>query len=110
MLWKLDRSTSPPVLHVVDPQTLAFDPTRRRVILFPGAGLADHTGDVQGAEPYAGSIKYIEQTLSSSRANGEAPVDIFLYSYALPYDDFGAKKGPLRDGSPTHLVLWAAGL
>lgn len=95
MLWKLDRSGPKPQLESVDPFMLAYHPAKRRVILFPGAGLADKTGDHQGAEPYAGSIKYVEQTLSSARATGE-PMDIYLWTYEMPYEHYGAKRGHYR--------------
>ena len=87
MLIRLHREQGkPPRLEQVDPSTLQYEPGRRRVILFPGGGAWAHSD----AKDLAGSIKYVEQTLASVKATN-APVDIVLYAYELPYEDYGAK-------------------
>lgn len=95
MLWKLDRSTSPPKLERVPPETLRYEPSRRRVVLFPGAGLHDFHAS---QKELAGSIKYAEQTLQTT-LNAREPVDIYLYTYA---DDFHTARTENRWGKSSH--------
>lgn len=87
MLWRLHRGEGEPRIERVDPGSLQHTSDRRSVVLFPGAGLWD------GSDPreMAGSIKYVEQTLLSARERSDEPIDIYLYSYELPYEDFHAK-------------------
>ncbi|PZP86895.1 MAG: hypothetical protein DI582_01190 [Azospirillum brasilense] len=89
MLWRLQRKAGqPPQLTPVDPQSLHHEAGKRRVILFPGAGVWDRS------EPrtLAGSIKYVEQTLTGTTARGDADIDILLMTYELPYEDYYAKR------------------
>ena len=89
MLWRLDRTGKEPRLERVDTDSLHYEPGRKRVVLFPGAGLHDFLPQMEGeagVRTLAGSIKYVEQTLSSARAHDVA-LDIYLYSYEEPYND-----------------------
>ncbi len=81
MLYKLDRSGDHPEIHSVQRRDeLCYQPGRRRVVLFPGAGL-DITAKALGGEAkIAGSIKYMEQALASSRS-GDTPIDIYVFLY-----------------------------
>ena len=93
MLVKLNREEGkPPELERVNPASLHYEPGRRRVILFPGEGVSDQAG----ARLLIGSFKYIEQALTSARAQQAEPVDIFLYTYEIPYEDFGAQHAHYR--------------
>lgn len=80
MLYKLDRSGTEPKLVRIYEDNLEADSSRRRVVLFPGAGL-DLVALHNSPKSVAGSIKYIEQLLTSSRSEGTDPVDIYMYIY-----------------------------
>lgn len=100
MLWRLNRSGDKPVLERVKTDSLHYEPDRKRVVLFPGAGLHDQLVRFEGEDgerTLAGSIKYVEQTLASTLSHGATPVDIYLYSYEEPYDD-GPKRNHYRLG------------
>jgi hypothetical protein len=88
MLYKLDRSQTPPKIIPVPPKDLTVDPRRRRVILFPGSGLDDSviSQSESGKKSIVGSFKYVEQALATARDQNE-PIDIFLYTYEDSYRD-----------------------
>lgn len=88
MLIRLHKEAGQrPQLERVDPKTLHYEPGRRRVILFPGEGVSDHSD----MATLAGSIKYVEQTLKSAYATKE-PIDVLLYTYELPNEDYNGKS------------------
>ncbi len=88
MLYKLDRSGPQPRILRVPQSEMVPDPSRRRVILFPGAGI-DYTSEhnARGQASMAGSIKYMEQTLASSMRSGAEPVDVYLFTYPETFTD-----------------------
>lgn len=86
MLYKLDRSREKPKLVRVSPHELKVEPHRRNVILFPGAG-ADVDAVFNRPQTIAGSVKYMEQLLSSSRSYGKEPVDIYIFVYPESFQE-----------------------
>ena len=98
MLYRLDRSQTPPTIVQVYPKDLRVDAHRRRVILFPGSGLDD---SVVRTNPknIVGSFKYVEQALASSLESQKEPVDVFLYTYENSHYEAEAQN---LNGKSTH--------